>query len=251
MIKLLGRLPRHHGIVYVDRNVLVLNKRAGELSGGDATGDDHACARGQRIVDAISQQTAWSGKKVANVHRIDRPVSGILVLALTKAAARHLSSQFRSRSVKKQYVAVVHGEVRGSGTFESMGSSLAYSAVHAFEPTRRIGAQTVLRVSISTGKKHQVRKTLSNAGFPIVGDSRYGSSARFRSRDVMLHALSVRCTLPPSSLQDARGGRILGPHGWADIQEGGRADFFARFPSHWSSRITGCERLDEEDVYCN
>ena len=182
------------------------------------------------------------------------------MLALNRRAARHLSSQFRSRTVRKEYLAVVEGKLAGSGTFRG-GSALSWDFVRDIEQPRRpglaascLGNQTLIRLKISTGKKHQIRKTLFAAGHPIVGDARYGSKTRFRAKDIMLHALSIGCTLPQGSYEDFGKLNRTNVHGWAQVGRGGQAQFEACIPPIWMGRIGGCDddewKRIERMLYC-
>ena len=111
------------------------------------------------------------------VHRLDLAASGLMMLAHDKKAAAHLSGQFAARTVGKRYHAIVHGKFPGqtepqqySGEIDGKAAQTEASRLNFDPETNR----SVLQVSIVTGRKHQIRRHLADAGFPIVGDRLYG-----------------------------------------------------------------------------
>jgi 23S rRNA pseudouridine1911/1915/1917 synthase len=125
--------------------------------------------------------------KVLSVHRIDRETSGLLVFARTVPAQQTLIEQFKAHSVERTYLAVAQGEVAAQ-TFESRlvedrgdgrrGSTslpgLGKRAVTHVQPIERLGKWTFLKCRLETGRTHQIRIHLSEAGHPVYGDSKYG-----------------------------------------------------------------------------
>ena len=111
------------------------------------------------------------------VHRLDLAAQGLMMLAHDKKAAANIAGQFAARTVGKRYHAIVHGKFSGQAdarqyTGEIDGKAAETKAVRLrFDPET---SRSVLLVSISTGRKHQIRRHLSEAGFPIVGDRMYG-----------------------------------------------------------------------------
>lgn len=156
-------------------------KPSGMFTQGTKWGDHHTIGRW-----AENHLTPPRTAKI--VHRLDRHTSGLILLAHSKAAASVLSQMFRERQVEKHYWAVVEGvmgKVGSSRRIETpVDDKYAVSDVKVLaENTQRC----LVNVEIGTGRKHQVRRHLSEAGFPIVGDAMFGESA-----DVGLQLCAVK-----------------------------------------------------------
>ena len=196
-------------VLYEDNHLLAINKPAGLLSVGDETGDESA-------FDWASDYLKVKYNKPGNVfvgvvHRLDRPVSGVLLFARTSKAAARLSDQFRRRSVSKRYLALVEGRaadgrqelqdclaknernntvrVVGAGDRRGKLSRLTYECV------RHDGGQSLLRVEPLTGRSHQIRVQLASRSLPIVGDVKYGASQGLGHR-ILLHAEALEIDHP-------------------------------------------------------
>lgn len=179
-------------VLHVDNHLLVVRKPAGLLSQSDHTGDPD-------VLSACRQWVKQRFQKPGNVflglvHRLDRPVAGVMVLARTSKSASRLSKQIRERTVRKRYLAVVRGvpppsmELRGTMVkdtrrnvsrierAEDVGAEGldGKPAVLRFERLAVAGGVSLLRVDLETGRAHQIRVQLSEAGWPIVGDLKYG-----------------------------------------------------------------------------
>ena len=111
------------------------------------------------------------------VHRLDMAAQGLMMLAHDKKAAANIAGQFAARTVGKRYHAIVHGKFPGQADTRQYTGDIDGKAAETqatrlgFDPDSN---RSVLLVSISTGRKHQIRRHLSDAGFPIVGDRMYG-----------------------------------------------------------------------------
>ncbi len=198
-------------ILYEDNHCLAVDKPAGMLTQGDATGDES-------LLDAARADLRKRYQKPGNVfvgllHRLDRPVSGVVLLAKTSKAAARLSQQFRESAVRKRYWAVVEGRVAPStGRWEdwlekdgSQGSRVvapgqgrhAITEYWVLDQDHRF---TLLELHPLTGRAHQLRVQLASRGRPIAGDTRYGAKTPVPALDggrrIGLHAFALGFTHP-------------------------------------------------------
>ena len=180
-------------VLYEDNHLLAVNKPALLPTMGVA--DD--------APSLLAAAKAWLRDKydkpgnvyLGVVSRLDAPVTGLILLAKTSKAAARLSEAFRTRAVKKRYLAVVEGPVDPAiGTLENYlrhderhrkvhvthaGAEGAQLAKLTYEVVARAGAFELLAVRPETGRKHQIRVQLAKAGHAIVGDRKYGSRVEF------------------------------------------------------------------------
>jgi 23S rRNA pseudouridine1911/1915/1917 synthase len=211
-------------ILYEDNHILAVIKPAGLLTMGDRTG-------ASTLVDAAKRYLQETYDKPGDVflgvvHRLDRPVSGVVLFARTSKAAGRLSAQFRDRTVVKTYVALVEAVVAPqAGTLQhwllkdrttnrvsavSTGTAGAQECLLDFRRVKSIGRRTLLEITPRTGRSHQIRVQLSAQGWPIVGDKKYGSQASWPD-GIALHAsriifdhptkhepITVTAALPPA-----------------------------------------------------
>lgn len=179
------RVERSVHIVFEDPQLVVIDKPSG-VSSVPYEAHEQGTA-----IDLVREAWRRMGRPATAqalfvVHRIDKETSGLLVYAKTKGAERALGSQFRAHSVERLYICVAHGEVRAA-RFESelvadRGDGLRGSsrrpgqgkrAVTHVEPVRLLRGATLCHVRLETGKTHQIRIHLSEAGHPLVGDKVY------------------------------------------------------------------------------
>jgi 23S rRNA pseudouridine1911/1915/1917 synthase len=145
------------------------------------------------------------------VHRLDKDTSGVIVVARTREALSALSAQFKSRVVKKRYLALVAGVIKkGSGSVEiglgrhvkerkkmSVHTHSAREAVTAYLVKERYKDATLVEVEIKTGRTHQIRVHMAHIGHPVLGDRVYGGSKAAKSAErQMLHAESLSLLHP-------------------------------------------------------
>jgi 23S rRNA pseudouridine1911/1915/1917 synthase len=193
---------------------VALNKPAGVLTQGDATGEPS-------LLDAVRADLKVRYHKPGNVfvglvHRIDRPTSGVVLFARTSKAAARLSAQFRAGTVQKTYWAVAEGlcpaetgqwtdwlwkdERQNVVSVVPEGTPGARQAGMSFRVMQRGQGRTWLELQPQTGRSHQLRVQLSARGLPIVGDRKYGARSRLRGLDglprVALHARRLVFTHP-------------------------------------------------------
>lgn len=189
-------------IIYEDNHILAVNKPAGMLVQGDWTGDDS-------ILDVMKEYIRKRDSKPGNVflglpHRLDRPTSGILVLAKTSKALSRLAATFRDRRVSKIYWAVVEkappenkGELvdwlmkdSRTNTSRRVKESLpgAKEARLRYQLLASSEHSWLLEVELLTGRHHQIRAQLSAIGCSIKGDLKYGSRRSEPGGGILLHA---------------------------------------------------------------
>lgn len=169
-------------ILYEDNHIIAAVKPAGVLSQGDKTGD----------VSMLEEVRAYLKKKyhkpgnvfVGLLHRLDRPVSGIMIFAKTSKGASRLSEQFRNREVEKTYHTLVMGQPKKHDTLVNDDMVLHYKLV-------KPGKYPLLQVQIEGGKYHQIRQQLSKAKMPIVGDVKYGGPAWDNPKAIALCATGI------------------------------------------------------------
>lgn len=196
-------------ILFEDNHCLAVLKPAGLLTMGDETGDDSAADLARQY---LKDKYARPGNVFLGVvHRLDRPVSGVLLFARTSKAASRLSDQFRRNAIRKKYIAVVEGCMSESAGLLTDWLSKDRERNHvSIVPKARRGAkecrleyyvetirddETVVRLSPLTGRSHQIRVQLANQGHPIVGDLRYGAEDELGHR-IMLHAQTLEFEHP-------------------------------------------------------
>lgn len=199
-------------VLFEDAHCLAVAKPAGVLTQGRPDGEPTLEGAVRRHIDPLTPDSVYLG----TVHRLDRPVSGVVVWAKTPKAARRLAAQFEARSVAKHYWAVVERDARTLGDqslwedwlCESEGARVLLAADSTVAGARR--AVTRLRVGQGlkqpagtswlqlwpeTGRKHQLRAQSAARGFPILGDSLYGASTGF-PRGIALHARALSVLHP-------------------------------------------------------
>ena len=200
-------------VVYEDNHLIIVNKSASEIVQGDKTGDT-----------PLSEQVKWYLKKkyakpgnvfLGVVHRLDRPVSGLVVFARTSKALSRLNEMFRSRGcVRKTYWAIVGNcPPQSEGILENwlvrnerqnksyVCSSQTEGAKLALLDYRLIARSEryyLLEVRLHTGRHHQIRCQLAHLGCPIKGDLKYGAPRSNADGSICLHARSIAFEHPVS-----------------------------------------------------
>lgn len=192
-------------ILYQDQDILVVNKPAGIAVQPDKTGDP-----------SLSDQAVAcnNGKPVYVVHRIDRPVSGIVIFGKNQFAAAHLSQQFSKKTAQKTYLAVVsrlpeptEGQlIHYFEKKENANKSKAFDTPLPGTVEGRLRYQCIqksekyflLSIQLETGRHHQIRAQLAAIGNPIKGDVKYGARRSNTDRSVHLHAWRLHIQHPVS-----------------------------------------------------
>ena len=192
-------------ILFIDNHLLAINKPAGKLTQQDITGDISL------LEDAKHYLKERFGKPgnvyLGLVHRIDRPVSGLVLFARTSKAASRLSEQFRLGTPHKIYLAIAEGEVPDEGKWldyisrEGVTSHLAKKGEGkesrlSFRRLKYKNGLSLVEVRLETGRHHQIRLQFSSRGYPLLGDFRYGSKIKFGNKAIALHAQSLTVIHP-------------------------------------------------------
>lgn len=177
-------------VLYEDNHLLVVEKPVNIPVQADASGDDDLLT----LCKCYIKETCHKPGEVylALIHRLDRPVGGVMVFARTSKAAQRLSAQFRGREAKKRYVAIADGDPapqaeltdwlkKDEATFSSAvvpeGTEGAKLAKLRYSTIAKKDGMALLDVELFTGRAHQIRVQLKNAGLPIHGDQRYHPNA--------------------------------------------------------------------------
>ena len=176
-------------VVYEDNHIIIVNKCSGEIVQGDKTGD-------KPLSDTVKEYIKKKYNKPGNVflgvvHRLDRPVSGLVVFAKTSKALSRLNDMFRTGDVHKTYWAVVkRRDIAMEGTLtdwltrnERQNKSYAHErevpgakkAVLKYKVRAVADNYMLIEVTLLTGRHHQIRCQLSHMGCPIKGDLKYGA----------------------------------------------------------------------------
>ena len=202
-------------IIYEDNHLLVVEKPVNMLSQSDSTGD-------LDLLTLLKEDLKQRYQKPGNVylglvHRLDRPVGGIMVFAKTSKAASRLSQQVVDRKIEKTYLAIVHGSPR-----QKQGELIHYLekdrkanrvTAHLKPGGERKKAQldyeviassegfSLVRVHLHTGRSHQIRVQLATIGHPLYGDQRYGAQRTKQGEQIALWAYELGLTHPTTKEQ--------------------------------------------------
>jgi tRNA pseudouridine32 synthase/23S rRNA pseudouridine746 synthase/23S rRNA pseudouridine1911/1915/1917 synthase len=192
-------------ILHTDEQLFVIAKPPGRLAQPDHTGDADLLTFGKQYLEDQGEDDPFLGL----VHRLDRPTSGVMVLARKSAAASALSAQFRERTAEKTYLALVEGTLQGIGSWTDYVAKTdrqptlvspdhtkgKFAKLH-WQALTRTGGRTLLRLQLHTGRPHQIRLQATDRGHPVVGDTRYGASEPLPEGAIALHHVHLRVEHP-------------------------------------------------------
>lgn len=205
-------------VVYADASVVVVNKPAGvsTIPYGDEDPAEQASTLDALVREVLARRDRLRGRApLGVVQRLDKGTSGLLVFARTLAAKKHLAQQLRVRAMHRQYLALAHGAVprgtyrsylvedrgdglRGSARDGRREGQLAVTHVEPIEVLRGAqegaGGVTLVACRLETGRTHQIRIHLAEAGHPLVGETVYVRDyrgARIPAARLMLHAAEL------------------------------------------------------------
>ena len=199
-------------IIFIDNHLIAVTKPAGLLTQPDHNTDES-------LIDQTRQWIKEKYNKPNNiflglVHRLDRNVSGVVLFARTSKAASRLSKQFREGTPKKHYRAIVLGKLKEEHTTlvhylrkekslratvfpretpTAKRSELSYEVINALEN------KSLLEVSLSTGRFHQIRAQMAFIGHPIIGDVKYGAPEPLPNQEIALYAHKLVFSHPISN----------------------------------------------------
>ena len=199
-------------IIFIDNHLIAVNKPAGLLTQPDRNTDES-------LIDQTRQWIKEKYNKPNNiflglVHRLDRNVSGVVLFARTSKAASRLSKQFREGTPKKHYRAIVLGKLKEEHTTlvhylrkekslratvfpretpTAKRSELSYEVINSLEN------KSLLEVSLSTGRFHQIRAQMAFIGHPIIGDVKYGAPEPLPNQEIALYAHKLVFSHPVSN----------------------------------------------------
>jgi 23S rRNA pseudouridine1911/1915/1917 synthase len=199
-------------IIYEDNHIIAINKHAGELSQSDSTGEDP-------LQDTIKSYIRIRDAKPGNVylgtiHRLDKPVTGVILFAKTSKAATRLTDMMKSRSFQKYYLAVSSSPKKELSSenwircedklyrdrdITRIASEKHNEAQHALLDLNILASVqsfSLVCIDLLTGRKHQIRAQLSSRDYIIAGDKKYGSRDEWESNAIALHAYMIRFIHP-------------------------------------------------------
>ena len=199
-------------VLYEDNHIIIVSKSSSEIVQGDKTGDIP-------LSDMVAAYLKEKYNKPGNVfvgvaHRLDRPVSGVVVFAKTSKALSRLNDMFRLGKVDKRYLAIVKNrpsEIESELVHylvrkKKKNRSFAYNkevpgSKKSILKYRLVGSSTnynLLEIELMTGRHHQIRCQLSKMGMPIKGDLKYGAERSNPDGGISLHAYYIKFEHPVS-----------------------------------------------------
>lgn len=201
-------------LLYEDNHIIAINKTVSEIVQGDKTGDEPLSETVKRY---LKEKYNKPGEVFLGVtHRLDRPVSGVVLFAKTGKALSRLNDMFKNKEVEKTYWAIVQAKPKESEARlehflvrnEKQNKSYAYpvektnskKAVLSYKLLTSSERYHLLEVKLETGRHHQIRSQLAAIGCPIKGDLKYGAPRSNPNGGISLHARSVRFIHPVSKL---------------------------------------------------
>jgi 23S rRNA pseudouridine1911/1915/1917 synthase len=219
-------------IIFEDNHLLVIDKPAGLLSQEDHTGEPDVLTICKKYIKDTYDKpgNVWLGL----VHRLDRPVSGVMVLAKTSKAASRLSEQIRKRTVIKIYHAVVAGKTPPSAVWtdhltkdssanlsrvskpggDAKESSLSFSTLSYHKESNL----SLVEIDLKTGRAHQIRVQFSSRHHPVAGDQKYGPGGQ-KKMDIALRAAVMRLEHPTLKTKMSFNAPLPESHPWSYFHE--------------------------------
>jgi len=197
-------------VLYEDNHIIAVNKKPGDLVQGDKTGDKPL---GEFVKDYLRQKHNKPGNIFCGViHRLDRPVSGLVIFAKTSKALSRMNELFREKTIQKTYWAIVeckpqknedrleHYLIKNQQKNKSRAFLKPYEgalkSVLEYKILKNMSTSTLLEVKPITGRHHQIRVQLSTIGCIIKGDLKYGAKQSNKDASICLHAREINFIHP-------------------------------------------------------
>ena len=197
-------------VIYEDNHLLVVEKPVNILSQGDDTND-------KDMVNLLKQYVKEKYNKPGNVfiglvHRLDRPVGGVMVFAKTSKAASRLSEQVRNKTFKKVYRAIIHGEMDKKEStlrdylYKNKKTNMvsvvnknhkeAKDAELSYKTLNKENGFSLVEINLKTGRSHQIRVQFSSRKHPLFGDQRYGQNVNKVGQQISLWSYKIEIQHP-------------------------------------------------------
>ena len=197
-------------VIYEDNHLLVVEKPVNILSQGDDTND-------KDMVNLLKQYIKEKYNKPGNVfiglvHRLDRPVGGVMVFAKTSKAASRLSEQIRNKTLKKTYRAVIHGTMDKEKSilkdylYKNKKTNMvsvvnknhkeAKNAELSYKTLDTKNGLSLVEIDLKTGRPHQIRVQFSSRKHPLFGDQRYGQGVNKVGQQISLWSYKIEIQHP-------------------------------------------------------
>ena len=199
-------------ILFEDNHLLIINKRPGELSQLDKTGDNSVLEKYKLYLK--KKHNKKGNVFLGLVNRLDRPTSGVLILAKTSKALSRMNKMLVERKILKKYLAIVEKKpIRKKNTLinflkKNQKQNKSYivdqttkdskKAILHYTTLKELDNYSLLEISLETGRHHQIRVQLSNIGCSIKGDLKYGSKRSNSDKSICLHANEISFIHPVS-----------------------------------------------------
>jgi 23S rRNA pseudouridine1911/1915/1917 synthase len=199
-------------ILHEDNHLIIVNKRAGDITQGDKTGDTP-------LSDVVKQYIKEKYIKPNNVylgvvHRLDRPTSGVIIFAKTSKALERLNKMLREKQINKTYCSVLKNKPlkeqdtlinflkknpknNKSTAFKTENKDTKKAILH-YKVIKELDNYSLLEIDLETGRHHQIRCQLSTIGSPIKGDLKYGFDRSNKDGSIHLHARKIEFIHPVS-----------------------------------------------------
>ena len=199
-------------VLFEDNHIIIVNKRAGDITQGDKTGD---IPLSDVVKDFLKEKHQKEGNVFLGVvHRLDRPTSGAIIFAKTSKSLERLNKMLRDKKIQKTYWAVVknHPEKEKDTLINFLkknpanNKSAVYNtevknskrAVLHYQLLKKLDNYSLLEIDLETGRHHQIRSQLAAIGFPVKGDLKYGFPRSNKDASIHLHARKIDFQHPVS-----------------------------------------------------